>query len=132
MHSELDCEKSLKLAQIAYAAYGEATDFKNFGGEPMPAWEELPEQIQKEWCHGAIAASTQPPSPLKCRWLVEAGVAGAAIPKYSRVFYMTTSEDSALNNSEMFQERLSEVLEYTRRLSEPGLVNWVNLKFVWH
>ena len=69
MDSELDCEKSLKLAQIAYAAYGEATNFKNFRGDPMPPFEELPEQIQKAWCFAAIAIYLQPPedSPPRCR-----------------------------------------------------------------
>jgi hypothetical protein len=42
------------LAKIAYRAYGETTDFKNFRGEPMPEWENLGDRIQSAW----IAAST--------------------------------------------------------------------------
>lgn len=37
------------LAQIAYRAYGETTDFKNFRGEPMPEWENLGDRIQSAW-----------------------------------------------------------------------------------
>lgn len=36
-------------AKAAYHRYGSVTDFKNFRGEPMPKWEELPEKIQQAW-----------------------------------------------------------------------------------
>lgn len=42
------------LAKIAYRAYGESTNFKNFRGEPMPEWKDLGKRIQKAW----IAAAT--------------------------------------------------------------------------
>jgi hypothetical protein len=38
-----------ELALIAYTAYGRVTDFKNFQGNPMPKWDELPEKIQGAW-----------------------------------------------------------------------------------
>jgi hypothetical protein len=38
-----------ELALIAYTAYGRVTDFKNFQGNPMPQWAELPEKIQEAW-----------------------------------------------------------------------------------
>lgn len=37
------------LAMEMYQAYGKSTDFKNFQGNPMPAWQDLPEGIQKAW-----------------------------------------------------------------------------------
>jgi hypothetical protein len=37
------------LARSAYAAYGKVTDFKNFRGEPMPAFDALPSTIQAAW-----------------------------------------------------------------------------------
>lgn len=37
------------LAVSAYNAYGAVTDHKNFRGEPMPAFEALPEKIQDAW-----------------------------------------------------------------------------------
>lgn len=46
------------FAKQAYLAYGEVTDFKNFQGEPMPKFEELPERIQNAW--KAAAASLIP------------------------------------------------------------------------
>lgn len=38
-----------ELAVVAYTAYGQTTDFKNFLGNPMPQWHELPETIQNAW-----------------------------------------------------------------------------------
>lgn len=37
------------VAQEAYRAYGEVTDFKNFQGNPMPEWGDLPDTIQDAW-----------------------------------------------------------------------------------
>jgi hypothetical protein len=36
-------------AEGLYRAYGEFTDFKNFQGNPMPEWGDLPERIQGAW-----------------------------------------------------------------------------------
>lgn len=43
----------IQLAQVAYNSYGSVTDYKNFQGNPMPSWEQLPPKIQEAW----IAAS---------------------------------------------------------------------------
>jgi hypothetical protein len=45
----------VSLAQIAYAAYGESTCGKNFRGEPMPAWADLPVTIQDAWVNATEA-----------------------------------------------------------------------------
>lgn len=37
------------LGRTAYAAYGATTGFKNFRGEPMPTWYDLPSTIQQAW-----------------------------------------------------------------------------------
>lgn len=50
-----DTNEELILAQTAYAAYGETTGWKNFQGNPMPAWEQLGEPIQKAWIAAAQA-----------------------------------------------------------------------------
>jgi hypothetical protein len=42
-----------ELGRIAYVAYSAAADYKNFCGEPMPSWGDLPTAIQRAW----IAAS---------------------------------------------------------------------------
>ena len=45
------------LAKIAYRAYGETTDFKNFRGEPMPDWDNLGTRIQTAWTNAARAVA---------------------------------------------------------------------------
>jgi hypothetical protein len=40
-------------ARIAYTAYGKMIDFKNFQGNPMPLFDELPERIQEAWIEAA-------------------------------------------------------------------------------
>ena len=45
----------LELAQVAYAAYGVASDRKNYQGLPMPEWDDLPESIQQAWVSAALA-----------------------------------------------------------------------------
>lgn len=42
-------EKLTRYAERAYNAYGKTTDFKNFQGNPMPEWSELPDRIQAAW-----------------------------------------------------------------------------------
>ena len=39
----------LLLGRVAYEAYGKETGGKNFLGEPMPAWDDLPVRIQNAW-----------------------------------------------------------------------------------
>lgn len=39
----------LAQAQAAYQAYGQITDFKNYQGLPMPAWDDLPPKIKEAW-----------------------------------------------------------------------------------
>lgn len=42
-----------ELAQVAYQGYGSSVDFKAYNGEPMPAWDELPDRIKRGW-RGAV------------------------------------------------------------------------------
>jgi hypothetical protein len=44
-----------QLAVEAYHRYGAVTDFKNFRGDPMPKFDDLPETIQRAW-EAAISA----------------------------------------------------------------------------
>jgi hypothetical protein len=37
------------IAKSAYKAYSASTGNKNFRGEPMPEWKELPQPIQTAW-----------------------------------------------------------------------------------
>lgn len=42
-------------AKIAYQAYGDTTDWKNYLGLPMPVWTELPDKIREAWVAAAKA-----------------------------------------------------------------------------
>jgi len=44
-----------QLARLAYRAYGEVTDFKNFQGNPMPEFDNLTDKIKEAWCSSAVA-----------------------------------------------------------------------------
>ena len=48
-------DEQTRLARVAYQAYGQVTDFKNFRGDPMPDWDDLPEHIQQAWIAAADA-----------------------------------------------------------------------------
>lgn len=37
------------MARQAYRAYGDYVDWKNYAGDPMPPWEELPLQVRIAW-----------------------------------------------------------------------------------
>jgi hypothetical protein len=45
-------------AQEAYRAYGDAVNWLNHLGRPMPTWADLPAQIQHAWHAAAAAAHT--------------------------------------------------------------------------
>jgi len=40
---------SERRARSVYAAYGQATNFKDFQGQPLPKWEDLPKEVQVSW-----------------------------------------------------------------------------------
>ncbi len=44
-------------AEELYQAYGESTGFKNFRGDPMPLWGDLPEMQRAAWDAVADAAA---------------------------------------------------------------------------
>lgn len=45
----MDDKQLENLAIHAYHAYGQVTDFKNYQGLPMPAWEMLTDKIREAW-----------------------------------------------------------------------------------
>ena len=42
-------DQQITLARLAYDRYGTVTEYKNYQGNPMPKWEELPAKIQEAW-----------------------------------------------------------------------------------
>lgn len=49
-------------ARLAYHAYGDSTGWKNFRGDPMPGWQDLPEATRQAWEAAAQAAARVPAS----------------------------------------------------------------------
>jgi hypothetical protein len=43
-----------ELAKNAYLQYGSVTDMKNYQGNPMPDFENLPDKIKEAWKLAAI------------------------------------------------------------------------------
>lgn len=43
------------LAQMAYEAYAEHQDWKNYQGNPIPPWSEVRDDIKAAW-QAAVAA----------------------------------------------------------------------------
>lgn len=67
----------VEVARQAYNAYGRSTNFKNFTGGEMPAWEDLPEEIRVAWS-AAIKTS------VRCFLACVAGDLGCFLRAYSR------------------------------------------------
>jgi hypothetical protein len=55
-HEQREHAKQVKLAAIAYNAYGETTGWKTHNGGQMPAFEDLGEAVTKAWISAASAA----------------------------------------------------------------------------
>jgi hypothetical protein len=48
-------QPALLIAKLAYMAYAKTTDNKNFMGNEMPRFEDLPEKIQLAWVNAVTA-----------------------------------------------------------------------------
>lgn len=48
-------DEQVDLAKLAYQAYGRQVYFKNYQGNPMPAWDDLGDAIQDAWVASAVA-----------------------------------------------------------------------------
>lgn len=60
------------LARIAYEAYGEITNWKNYRGDPMPLFDDLGPVIQNAWKAASLAAARSSAATLIARtnaWL---------------------------------------------------------------
>jgi hypothetical protein len=45
--------------EVGYRAYGDAVEWVNHVGRPMPVWEELPERVRIAWDRAAYAIVDQ-------------------------------------------------------------------------
>jgi hypothetical protein len=50
-----------RIGKRGYEAYASSADWKNFQGNKMPEWEELPEAIKTHWIRAAFAIRNIPP-----------------------------------------------------------------------
>jgi len=58
-----ETEWAYRLGEIGYEAYGDAADWKNYEGKPMPRWVELPQHIRDKWAAAASAIRHEVCSP---------------------------------------------------------------------
>jgi hypothetical protein len=70
---------------------------------------------------------------LKAQWKVTAGIImGQPMDEYARVWtYSSKDYDADQKGASIYHDLLDEVHNYGRELSNPGMVNWVNIEFVW-
>lgn len=54
-------QRNRQMAEAGYAAYAKTTDGKNFRGEPMPEFDQLPEKQREAWVNaaGAIGSAAE-------------------------------------------------------------------------
>lgn len=53
-----------EIASAAYHAYAQSTGNKNFRGEPMPGWDDLPAAIKTAWIAAVKEATRQATIPI--------------------------------------------------------------------
>lgn len=58
----LSDEEIDRLAQTAYDAYGLVVNYKNYQGNPMPAFDDLGELIQDAWREATVAVVNATPA----------------------------------------------------------------------
>jgi hypothetical protein len=44
-----------QIARMAYRAYGDTVEWKNYQGLPMPEWDALPQPIRTAWTAACAA-----------------------------------------------------------------------------
>ncbi len=45
-----EIDANVLLGKQLYDWYGDSAEWRNFLGDPMPNWEDLPEKIRTHWC----------------------------------------------------------------------------------
>ncbi len=94
------------VARLLYRAYGESAEWKNYRGDPMPEWDELPDAIREHWsavadCSSALARATETVDALPAATLAAGMV--VARPEYP----LTSVVDEALAQVERLHDALA-------------------------
>ena len=78
------------------------------------------------------------PEAARCAWEVTAGlIPGQAMNEYTRRWIMTSSEwydkdgQTTPQGVVLFNAHLVAAMEYARYLSEPRMLNWVRVDWIW-
>lgn len=53
-----DISEETVMAQLAWAAYAQSTNFKAFDGSPLPPWSGMKPAIQTAWIAAAKAVAS--------------------------------------------------------------------------
>jgi len=73
---------------------------------------------------------------IKAKWTITAGIIlGQPMDEYLKILIYTgkmNEKDKELEFPVIFHNLKSEAYEYARTLNNPGLINWVDIKFVWY
>lgn len=69
----------------------------------------------------------------KARWKITAGIIiGQPMDEYNKVFlYDSNMYESDKQGDVIFHTMADEAYYYAKTLTNPGMVNWVNVEFVW-
>lgn len=93
-------DEQLTRAATAYRAYGDSSSWKNYQGNPIPTWDDLPEAIRTHWVAATDAISVVgPPRTVE---VVDVDVAmGTEYPDelWSRVVQSIKSADDEVDRA---------------------------------
>lgn len=70
---------------------------------------------------------------LKAQWKISAGILlGQPMEEFEKVFsYTSKMYDDDQRGSTHYLDMLNEVHDYAKSLSNPGIINWLTVDFVW-
>ena len=72
----------------------------------------------------------------KATWTITAGIIlGQPMDEYKRVYIYTSDmaeQDKKLEFPVKYHFLMNEAYTYARTLNNPGLVNWVDIQFIWY
>jgi hypothetical protein len=85
---------TMELAKVAYAAYGESTNYRTHDDRPMPDWAELGDSVQQAWI-AAAAAVAQAVIEEPTEKAVRSEQSAPPRPSIGRTVHYTLSEQDA-------------------------------------
>lgn len=70
---------------------------------------------------------------IKGQWIVKAGILpGEPMDEYNMLItYTGQMYEEDKNGATHFQDSLEQIYDFAKNITNPGMVNWVDVKFVW-